>query len=389
MEEKVRTRTQLFLGTAAIGLLLTGAAAQTTRDEQPRAGGQSRSEQSQRQQVERIQDTNRQKAEPQNTQPQTVGEAQSRGNNTQPATSNAQPPQQQQGQNQNQQGPRTVYPTQTGQKQPAQQPTQGNAQNNQQSGAQPSQSQAQPSGAATNPQPPGQAGNAPSQQPAQSQPQQTAPPQQANQPTAQRPAQPTSQNAQRGSSGVVSLNVQQQTQVGQTIARANVKPLTNVSFSISVGTRVPASVQLRALPADLVTFVPQYRGYSYFVVEEQVVIVEPASHEIVTIIPYTGSKATTSRRDGTAAMANRPVKLNTEQREVVRKHATERRAAASTTVRKRYELGDRIDREVTVESFPETVYTEVPSIRRYRYFRDDDDVLLVDPDEDRVVDVIR
>jgi hypothetical protein len=381
----MNTRTQLLLGAAAIGALLTGAAAQTMRDEAPRAG-QSRSQQGQPQQVDRIQDTNRQRSEPQNAQPQAA----------QPAPSNAQP--QQQGQNQSQQAPRTVYPkTQTGQNPPGQQPAQGSnqgsAQSNQ-SGTQPSQSQPQQPSATTNQQPsaatnqpPTGRANTPSRQPAQSaQPQQSAPaqPQQAR--PAQRPAQQTTQSGQRSSSGVVSLNAQQQTQIGRTIARSNVRPLTNVNFSISVGTRVPSSVQLRALSSDLVAFVPQYRGYSYFVVEEQIVIVEPATHEIVTIIPYAGSKATASRRD---TMTSRPVKLNTEQRDVVRQHATERRATSSTTVRKRYVPGDRIDREVTIESFPETVYTEVPSIRRYRYFRDDDDVFLVNPDEDRVVDVIR
>jgi len=42
---------------------------------------------------------------------------------------------------------------------------------------------------------------------------------------------------------------------------------------------------------------------------------------------------------------------------------------------------------VTIESFPETVYTEVPSVRRYRYFRQDNSVILVDPDDHRVIDV--
>ena len=124
-------------------------------------------------------------------------------------------------------------------------------------------------------------------------------------------------------------------------------------------------------------------------VEEQIVIVEPSSLEIVSIVPYASGSKTTS---GGKAMSSRPVKLNTEQRDVVRKHAAPRKTTTerrTTTVRKRYEPGDRIDREATIETFPETVYTEVPSIRRYRYFRDDDDVFLVDPDEDRVVDVIR
>ena len=184
---------------------------------------------------------------------------------------------------------------------------------------------------------------------------------------------------------MVSLNVQQQTQIGQTIARHNVRPVTNINFSICGRHRACRDrCTLRALPGDLVTFVPQYRGYSYFVVEEQIVIVEPSSLEIVSIVRYAASGSKTA--SGGKAMSSRPVKLNTEQRDVVRKHATQQR---KTTVRKRYERGDRVDREVTIETFPETVYTEVPTIRRYRYFRDDDDVFLVDPDEDRVVDVIR
>jgi hypothetical protein len=48
-----------------------------------------------------------------------------------------------------------------------------------------------------------------------------------------------------------------------------------------------------------------------------------------------------------------------------------------------------VPRSVTIESFPETVYTEVPTVRRYRYFRHDDDVMLVDPEDDRIVDIIR
>jgi hypothetical protein len=51
--------------------------------------------------------------------------------------------------------------------------------------------------------------------------------------------------------------------------------------------------------------------------------------------------------------------------------------------------GTKVPRSVTIESFPETVYTEVPTVRRYRYFRHDDDVMLVDPEDDRIVDIIR
>lgn len=145
-------------------------------------------------------------------------------------------------------------------------------------------------------------------------------------------------------------------------------------------------MQLNALPADLVTIVPQYRGYSYFVVEEQIVIVEPSSVQIVAVIPYAGGTPT----HATAPTKSRAVKLSTEEREVIRRHTSARRSDAPAPARKasrRYSVGDEVETTETIETFPETVYREAPSVRRYRYLRQDDSVILVDPDDHRVVDI--
>jgi hypothetical protein len=373
MEENMKLRTTLLMSAAAAGLLLTGASAQTVRDEQPRAGSTTRD--SGPQPAQRTPDMNRQQAAPQSTAPAT--------GNPRPQ---AQPQQgQQNAQGRHDGGAQTTQSPQSPGTQSQRQPPAANGQpsNTPSQNRNSADGQDLPANAAPAPARTGatqQPAQQPARQPAQSG--QAAPPQAQPAPSAQNRA---SQPAQNQRSGVVSLNTQQQTQIGQAITRHNVKPLTNVSFSIAVGTRVPRSTTLRALPSDIVTFVPQYRGYSYFVVEEQIVIVEPSSLEIVSIVPYTASRTTSTASSG-KAMTSRSVKLSTEQRDVVRKHATKRGA---TTVRKSYQPGDRIDREITVETFPDTVYTEVPSIRRYRYFRDDDDVVLVDPDEDRVVEVIR
>jgi Protein of unknown function (DUF1236) len=64
----------------------------------------------------------------------------------------------------------------------------------------------------------------------------------------------------------------------------NVTPLSNVNFSISVGTAIPATVDLVELPPEVVRIVPAYRGYRYFVVRNQIVIVEPSTRKIVTVI---------------------------------------------------------------------------------------------------------
>jgi hypothetical protein len=239
------------------------------------------------------------------------------------------------------------------------------------------------------------------------------------------PSQPLSSppSLQSSSTGIVSLNTEQQTSVGQAIARHNVKPVTNVNFSIAVGTKVPTPVQLRALPSDLTTFIPQYRGYSYFVVEEQIVIVDPGAHEIVAIVPYTGTTATAQALEISASkpresveastpkarpvketskpkprsvvqkpMTTRSVNLNTEEKSVTPRHASERRMTTEKSVMPRHtteqkrttrtvskrEYRGREDgpRTVTIEELQEPVYREAP--RRGGFFglfrsNDDDD----------------
>lgn len=59
----------------------------------------------------------------------------------------------------------------------------------------------------------------------------------------------------------------------------------NVNFTISVGTRIPRNVHVVVLPEEIVQIVPEYRGFDYFLVEDEIVIVDPRTLEIVAVIP--------------------------------------------------------------------------------------------------------
>lgn len=59
----------------------------------------------------------------------------------------------------------------------------------------------------------------------------------------------------------------------------------NVNFDITVGAEVPRSVHVAVLPEDVVEVVPQYQGYDYIVVGDNILIVDPATMEIVAIVP--------------------------------------------------------------------------------------------------------
>ncbi len=100
-----------------------------------------------------------------------------------------------------------------------------------------------------------------------------------------------SNTAQSNSSNVsvsASLNETQRTRVSESIARLNVAPINNVNFSLSVGTVVPRDVRFQPLPADVMEILPQYRGYNFFVVRDDIVIVDPSTYKIVDVLPRTG-----------------------------------------------------------------------------------------------------
>ena len=86
--------------------------------------------------------------------------------------------------------------------------------------------------------------------------------------------------------GSVQLSEDQRSQIKTIVGREHGPRLgKNVNFSISVGTRIPRNVHFVVLPEEIVRIVPQYRGFDYFLVEDEIVIVDPRTLEIVAIIP--------------------------------------------------------------------------------------------------------
>jgi hypothetical protein len=80
------------------------------------------------------------------------------------------------------------------------------------------------------------------------------------------------------------LSTEQRTQITSVIKEQRVAPVTNVNFSISVGTRVPRDVTFHTLPERVVTIYPEWRRYKFIIVKEQIVIVDPNTYEIVAIL---------------------------------------------------------------------------------------------------------
>jgi hypothetical protein len=90
-----------------------------------------------------------------------------------------------------------------------------------------------------------------------------------------------------GGTGSASLSTEQRTQIKTTVLRGGGAPKVSrseINFNISVGTSVPRSVRLVTVPTTIVEIHPAWRGYMYFVVDEEIIIVEPGSLRIVAVI---------------------------------------------------------------------------------------------------------
>ena len=194
------------------------------------------------------------------------------------------------------------------------------------------------------------------------------------------------------------LNDTQRTRVTESITRLNASPVTNVNFSLSVGTVVPRDIRLQPLPADVVEIVPQYRGYNFVVVRDEIVIVEPSSYKIVDVLPRSGrsTAGAPASQPTAAAPASRKTTFSDSDREVIRKHSrsraeqprTEQRTTGSSSTSTRVRVGDRLPDSVEMRSFPDEVYRDSPKLREYRYIERDNRTYVIEPRERTIIEEI-
>jgi hypothetical protein len=114
---------------------------------------------------------------------------------------------------------------------------------------------------------------------------QTAPQSQTGQTTTQSQTGTSVQSQTTGQAGAAAkLSTEQRTQITTVIRDQHVQPLTNVNFSIVIGTRVPRDVRFHPLPRQVVTIYPEWRGYEFILVNNQILVIDPRTFEIVAIL---------------------------------------------------------------------------------------------------------
>ena len=96
----------------------------------------------------------------------------------------------------------------------------------------------------------------------------------------------------------MTLTSEQRIRVRQTVlAGGNVSRVNNVNFALTVGTVVPTSVRVVTVHDTLISIHPEWRGHSYFVVNDDIIIVD-SGHRIVAMVPVGSSSGQLEDRGG-------------------------------------------------------------------------------------------
>jgi hypothetical protein len=104
----------------------------------------------------------------------------------------------------------------------------------------------------------------------------------------QAPAANSTAQGSAPASASVNLTTEQKSTIRTSVLQSSSAPKVSrsqINFNISVGTVVPRTgVKFVTVPDTIVRIHPAWRGYSYFIVDDEIIIVEPSTFKIVAVL---------------------------------------------------------------------------------------------------------
>jgi hypothetical protein len=155
--------------------------------------------------------------------------------------------------------------------------------------------------------------------------------------------------------------------------------LTQVKFDHHVGRRIPRHIRLFAIPAAVFAFFPYYRDYSYFVVDDEVCIVDPRTYVIVDVIDQ-----------GYWSGGPRPqvAQLRLSEHEIALVRDSVPPDFPDAGLRLRLALGAEIPADVQLHQFPAILLDQVPQLREYHFLLAGDQIVIAQPRDRSIALVI-
>jgi Protein of unknown function (DUF1236) len=84
--------------------------------------------------------------------------------------------------------------------------------------------------------------------------------------------------------GGANITSENRTRIREVFVKEGSAPrVDHVDFGLWIGTSVPRSVRIVAIPQTIIELQPTWRGYEYFMVGDEIVVVDPRSMQIAAV----------------------------------------------------------------------------------------------------------
>jgi hypothetical protein len=189
----------------------------------------------------------------------------------------------------------------------------------------------------------------------------------------------TSERQRRDQSAASQIDERERTTIVNRLSRDRSAVSTNINIDVKVGTRLPSRARIRPLPRTVVQILPQYRGYRYTLLDDEIIIVEPGTRRVVDVISERSATAVRniSRSSGRIALSD-------EHRSILLRSA--RRMEAAPTSGGSGALSSLSCLEL--QAVPQEVLSANPELKAVRMLSIGEQVVLIDPDQRRIVEVV-
>jgi hypothetical protein len=158
---------------------------------------------------------------------------------------------------------------------------------------------------------------------------------------------------------------------------------TDVDINISIGAHLPSAWDYEPVPVAVIDVIPEYRGYSYAYVEDEYVIVDPVTYEVVAVLPAPDGPQYAGGGGGGSSVERCATSLtltDDERIDLLKTiQLTDEAEVSDVTV------GWSVPSDIELRTFPEPILSRTGKLSACRYFVVDDQIAIVDPAEDTVV----
>ena len=93
----------------------------------------------------------------------------------------------------------------------------------------------------------------------------------------------SSTTGQGAAAGAANLSTEQRTKITTIIRQHKVQPA-HLNVSVHVGARVPDTVHFYPLPVEVVDIYPEWRGYDYILIGDEIIVINPRTHLIIAVL---------------------------------------------------------------------------------------------------------